>query len=170
MSSKGLQPCSNAGRYQDQLQTAGCSPARTAAAAHGTAQSSKQPSSLHHDSMAASAPAAKPECRDAAEQPNYCPHQILHIDLARPLTPRAVAGAVLTSTCKAGSELSGRKVKQKQASVHSEDHPKHSVTAVSEGHAHADLVWAHRAGYYAGRPAHNASRMMHATSFSSSTT
>ena len=170
MSSKGLQPCNTAGRYQDQLQTAGCSPARPAKAAHGAAQSSIHPTSLHHDSMAASAPAVKPECRDAAQQPNYSPHQILHIDLGRPLIPSAVTGTVLTSTCKAGSELSGRKVKQKQASVHSEDHPKHSVTAVSGGHAHADLEWAHRAGYYAGKPAHHASRMMLAISFSSGTT
>jgi hypothetical protein len=170
MSSKGLQPCSTDGRYEDQLQTAGCSPARTAAAAHGATQSSKQPSSLHHASMAASAPAPKPDCRDAAEQPDYCTHQSLHIHLARPLKPRAVTGAVLTSTCKAGSGLSGRKVKQSQASVHSEDNSKHTATTVSGGHVHADLEWAHRAGYYAGKPAHHASRRMPATSFSSGTT
>lgn len=114
---------------------------------HGAVQNNSQLASMADDcKLCSSSPSQWPP---AAQSQHCCLIESMPSTAARPLMS---PGAGDASLCKVFGELSGRKGKHSRSSSfkHSNEHAKCSAADSCEGHAEADLAWAHRAGYYAG--------------------
>ncbi len=148
MQSSGLQQCSKAGSQGGPVASRQELSLTDSAASfrHGTAQHSLQPLSIQAGTSTGSL-AVQPECKLPAEQTDSQCKDSCSTAGCTIIPVKTPSSGSAATPCKVGSELNGRRAKQKKSHLCSID-LEEQARAAAQTRAH--LEWAQRTGYCAG--------------------